>query len=43
MAGMIANADLQTLFDYWAGKRQGRPMPSRADIDPVERLADCGR
>jgi hypothetical protein len=21
---------------YWEGKRRGRPMPSRADIDPVE-------
>lgn len=22
--------------DYWEAKRRGRPMPSRADIDPLE-------
>lgn len=24
------------LFDYWEARRNGRPMPSRADIDPAE-------
>jgi PAS domain len=24
------------IFAYWDGKRAGRPMPSRADIDPTE-------
>jgi hypothetical protein len=24
------------LYDYWQSKRRGRPMPSRADIDPIE-------
>lgn len=27
---------LVTLFDYWNGKRRGRAMPSRADIEPAE-------
>lgn len=27
---------LQALYAYWAGKRQGRIMPDRADIDPIE-------
>ena len=27
---------LARLFDYWDAKRAGRPMPSRADIDPTE-------
>lgn len=27
---------LRTLYDYWAGKRLGRAMPDRADIDPIE-------
>lgn len=27
---------LVRLFDYWDAKRAGRPMPSRADIDPTE-------
>ena len=27
---------LRTVFAYWDGKRRGRPMPARADIDPAE-------
>jgi hypothetical protein len=27
---------LRTAYGYWQGKRQGRLMPSRSDIDPVE-------
>ncbi len=30
------NPRLGRLFDYWRGKCGGRPMPARADIDPVE-------
>lgn len=27
---------LRALYGYWAEKRRGRPMPDRADIDPIE-------
>ncbi|MBP6819586.1 PAS domain-containing protein [Ferrovibrio sp. MS7] len=27
---------LRSLYAYWDGKRQGRPLPDRADIDPIE-------
>ena len=27
---------IRRFHDYWNGKRGGRPMPSRADIDPAE-------
>jgi hypothetical protein len=27
---------LRAAYDYWLDKRQGRLMPSRADIDPVD-------
>lgn len=30
------NARLGRLHAYWDGKRAGRRMPSRADIDPIE-------
>jgi PAS domain-containing protein len=33
---VIADPRLETLYRYWMGKRHGRPMPSRADIDPVD-------
>ncbi len=36
MLPIIADRRLETLYRYWSGKRQGRAMPSRADIDPVE-------
>jgi hypothetical protein len=29
-------ADLVAFYRYWDGKRRGRRMPSRADIDPAE-------
>jgi hypothetical protein len=28
--------EIRTLYDYWDGKRRGRIMPSRADLDPVD-------
>lgn len=31
-----APSDLQRMFAYWRAKRDGRSMPSRADIDPAE-------
>lgn len=34
MAG--CHPSLQELHDYWDRKRGGRPMPGRADIDPVD-------
>lgn len=27
---------LRAVFDYWNGKRRGREMPSRADLDPAD-------
>lgn len=27
---------LRALYAYWAGKRNGRALPDRADIDPIE-------
>ena len=32
----IANELLRELHDYWDGKRAGRAMPSRSDIDPLD-------
>jgi hypothetical protein len=32
----ITNARLRQIYDYWDAKRAGRPMPARADVDPVE-------
>jgi hypothetical protein len=32
----IADPRLQSLYQHWLDKRQGRPMPRRADIDPLE-------
>ena len=29
-------ADLRAIFDYWRGKRAGRRMPARSDLDPAE-------
>ena len=29
------HADIRTIFAYWDGKRRGRPMPARRDLDPV--------
>lgn len=28
--------DIAAFYDYWDGKRRGRDMPARADIDPLE-------
>jgi hypothetical protein len=30
------NPKLGRLYGYWSGKRDGRAMPARADIDPLE-------
>lgn len=32
----VEDSRLVTLYRYWQGKRHGRAMPSRADIDPLE-------
>jgi hypothetical protein len=32
----IRHPKLRQLYDYWNGKRGDRPMPSRADLDPVD-------
>jgi hypothetical protein len=32
----ITDARLQQAFDYWLGKRAGRRMPRRADLDPID-------
>jgi len=32
----IADLKLRRLYQYWAGKRAGRVVPLRRDIDPVE-------
>jgi len=34
--GAARDARLRRLHDYWLGKRDGRALPTRADIDPVE-------
>jgi hypothetical protein len=28
--------DIQKMLAYWEGKRHGRSMPRRSDIDPAE-------
>jgi hypothetical protein len=33
---------LRALYNYWAGKRAGRALPDRADIDPIEMKAWLG-
>jgi hypothetical protein len=33
---------LRALYAYWAGKRAGRALPDRADIDPIEMKAWLG-
>ncbi len=32
----LTDPRLAALYDYWDAKRRGRPMPARADIDPLE-------
>ena len=36
IADLVSEPALLKLFDYWCGKRQGRPMPAKEDIDPIE-------
>jgi hypothetical protein len=38
----LANPTLAFLKSYWEGKRNGRAMPSRADIDPIEMREHLG-
>jgi hypothetical protein len=35
----ITHPDLVGLYDYWRGKAGDRPVPDRADIDPIEMVA----
>jgi len=39
----IADERLCRLLEYWRGKRAGRPMPARTDIDPFELREHLGR
>ena len=32
----VSDPDLRKLFDYWRDKRNGRAMPAKEDIDPIE-------
>lgn len=32
----ITHPKLQQLYDYWDGKRAGRRMPARAELDPLD-------
>ena len=36
IVSLVEDRDLQRIFNYWRGKRRGRLMPSRGDIDPLE-------
>ncbi|HEV8392370.1 MAG TPA: PAS domain-containing protein [Dongiaceae bacterium] len=39
-ADTVVHPKIRRMHDYWLAKRAGRPMPSRADVDPFE-LRDC--
>lgn len=32
----IKHPQLRQLYDYWDGKRGGRALPARADLEPIE-------
>jgi hypothetical protein len=34
--------ELKDLLDFWQSRRRGRPMPARADIDPLDLKAHLG-
>jgi len=38
----LTDARLAALYAYWDGKRGGRAMPNRADLDPLEMRAWLG-
>ncbi|HEX9464233.1 MAG TPA: PAS domain-containing protein [Alphaproteobacteria bacterium] len=38
----LSEPRLRALYDYWDGKRCARPMPTRADLDPLEMRAWLG-
>jgi hypothetical protein len=35
-ASQLSASRLRQALEYWNGKRAGRPMPARRDLDPVE-------
>jgi hypothetical protein len=37
---VLPDQRLENLYQHWLGKRRGRRMPARADIDPLEIPAD---
>ena len=39
----ISNPPLRALYEYWDGKRAGRAMPRRRDLDPLEMKEWLGR
>ncbi|GAB4225390.1 MAG: hypothetical protein Tsb0032_31360 [Kiloniellaceae bacterium] len=36
VASTLTHPDLLKFFDYWRSKRDGRLMPAKGDIDPIE-------
>jgi len=36
LSGLVADPNLRKLFDYWRDRRQGRLIPSKDDIDPLD-------
>jgi len=36
IASFLELPDIVRFFEYWRGKRRGRDVPSRADIDPID-------
>ena len=38
----IKHPKLRQLYEYWDGKRGDRPMPARADLDPIDMRAVIG-
>ena len=37
---VLPDQRLESLYGHWLGKRRGRRMPARADIEPLEIPAD---
>jgi hypothetical protein len=35
-APVLVSRSLARLYEYWSGRRRGRDLPSRADIDPLD-------
>lgn len=36
ISNFVADPELRKLLDYWRSKRQGRLIPSKSDIDPID-------